>query len=341
MALKAADIFEGTFLAVIFIVTMVGNGIVSVILVKYRGLLLKNRPTYQFILNMVISDLVVGLLTMPFELINVLLNEWIFGRTACKIIEFIEIAVLGTAVFTHALIAFDRYRSLAHPYLPKIETRVVRKMLILSWIIPAFVSSPYLYMFEISLTDSNMICTPNKIPVKWLDKLYEAVEFSLVLLIPFLILCWCYFQVALIMWQRSRSVSDACDVTRLSVISKSKRRVTRTAGLVAITFTVCWLPTFIVYAFRIVAGTDHVHRGHLLSEIALFGTFINEAINPIIYCSFDGNIKGKVRLRAMCKLDENTGVSMDEADQVNRRNSETEDAGTQMSVRTAECNRKS
>ena len=64
-----------------------------------------------------------------------------------------------------------------------------------------------------------------------------------------------------------------------------------------------------MYVFRIVAGTDHVCRGHLLSEIALFGTFINEAINPIIYCSFDGNIKGKVRLRAMCKLDTNTGVS--------------------------------
>ena len=341
MVPSVADIFEAVFLAVILTFTIIGNGIVSTILIKNRRLLLKDRPTYNFILNLVLSDLVVGLLTMPLELVTFLLNEWIFGRVACKIIEFIEIAVLGTAVFTHALIAFDRYRSLAHPYLRKMETRVVRKMIILSWIIPAFVSSPYLYMFEISYIDSKLICTPNAIQIKWLDKLYEAAEFAIVLLIPFSVLCWCYFHVARIMWQGNRSVSDACDVTRLSVIFKNRRRVTRTASLVAITFTMCWLPTFVVSFIRVVSGTNHVHRGQILSEVATFGTFLNEAINPIIYCSFDKNIKEKIRLRGMCSFSEDIGRSVNQAYQAEQQSTATNDLGAQMSFRNTDNNMKS
>ncbi|XP_067049876.1 neuropeptide FF receptor 1-like [Acropora muricata] len=341
MVFSVADILEAVFLAIIVAFTIIGNGLVSVILIKNRRVLLNNRPTYNFILNMVLSDLVVGVLTMPFELVTFLLNGWTLGRVACKIVEFIEIAVLGTAVFTHALIAFDRYRCLAHPYLPKMKTRVVRNMIILSWIIPAFFSSPYLYMFDISSINSKMICTPNAIQIQWLDKLYEAVEFAVVLLMPFSVLCWCYFHVARITWQRNRSVSDTCDVTRLSVIFKNRRRVTRTAGLVAITFTVCWLPTFAVSFIRAVSGTNRIHRGHILSQIAMFGTFLNEAINPIIYCSFDRNIKEKIRLRGMCSFSEDISGSVNEAYQAEQHHTATDDLGIQMSFRNTHNNRNS
>ena len=83
----------------------------------------------------------------------------------------------GTAVFSHALIAYDRYRRLARPYLPKMEANLVKKMIMFSWIVPAFIASPYLFMFEVQDHGSRIICTPNAIPIKWLDKLYEAVEY--------------------------------------------------------------------------------------------------------------------------------------------------------------------
>ena len=294
---SASDISKAVSLAVIFVITVVGNALMVYVLLKFRRHLLRNRPTYQFILNIVVSDLTVGLLTMPFEFVRELLDEWIFGTAACKIIEFVEIAVSGTAVFSHALIAFDRYRNLTRPYLPKLDARLVRKLIILSWLVPSLVTSPYLYLFEVQEIDSMIMCTPRAIPSKWLDKLYEAIEFVAVLLIPFLVLCWCYFHVTMIMWGRSPLVAaDNMVTSRHSVIFQHKKRVTRTAGLVAIAFVVCWLPTFILSFIRIVSGTDHVHRRHILHEIAMFGTFINEAINPIIYCAFDRNIKARIAI---------------------------------------------
>lgn len=337
MALSSTDTFKAALLALIFMMTLVGNLIVSIVLTRYRRVVLKNRPTYQFILNMVLSDLVVGLLTMPFEFISYLCGKWIFGRVACKIVEFIEIAVLGTALFTHALIAFDRYRCLARPYLPKMETRVVRKMIILSWIVPAFISSPYLYMFDI--IDSEKICTPNSIPIMWLDKLYVIADFFTIRLTPFAIVCWCYFHVARIMLGRSPHVLTDSAATRLSVIVKNKKRVTRTACLVAITFAVCWIPTFVMNFVRVISGTDRVYWGHLLHEIAMFGTFINEAVNPIIYCAFDGNIRERLRLLFSCNHDENISRSTNETEKADRPNiANARDIRTHGSFRGVECN---
>ena len=60
-------------------------------------------------------------------------------------------------------------------------------------------------------------------------------------------------------------VSVTGRVTQASVIFQSKRRLTRTAGMVATAFTLCWLPTFIINFVRVVSGTDRVHRGYLNS----------------------------------------------------------------------------
>ena len=304
MAFSPTDITKAVILAVIFVVTVLGNGLVVYVLTKYRKQLLKNRPTYQFILNIVLSDLVVGLFTIPFEFTRELLDEWIFGVALCKIIEFIEIAVSGTAVCTHALIAFDRYRSLARPYLPKMEGRLVRRMIAFSWIVPPMMSLPYLYMFEVQVIDFRIICTPAAIPIHWLDKLYEAVEFLAVFFFPFLVLCWCYCHVALIMWGRSPLVVALnFSSAQQSFICQNRRRVTRTSALVAVTFIVCWLPTFVLSFVRIVSGTESVHRGHVIQEIAMFGAFINEAINPIIYCAFDRSLKARIGLQKLCGAD--------------------------------------
>ena len=318
MAYSASDITKAVSLAIIFVITVVGNTLVAYVLLKCRKQLLKNRPTYQFILNIVISDLVVGLLTIPFEFTRELLDEWIFGIALCKIVEFIEIAVSGTAVFTHALIAFDRYRSLARPYLPKLDGRLVRQVIISSWIIPAIVTTPYLFMFNVQEIDFKIICTPLAIPIVWLDKLYEAVDFFIVYFMPFMVLCWCYFHVALIMWGRTPLVAVVTLPTASqSVIWKSKRRVTRTSGLVAAAFTVCWLPTFVLSFVRIISGTESVHRGHALHEIAMFGAFINEAINPIIYCAFDRSLKARISLYVVCSHLTNSAELNNNADQTN------------------------
>ena len=92
------------------LLAILGNIIVAYVLIKRWKVLLQNRPTYQFILNLVLSDLVVGILLCPLEFIRRLAGTWIFGTSLCKIVAFVQISASGTAVMSHALIAVDRRR---------------------------------------------------------------------------------------------------------------------------------------------------------------------------------------------------------------------------------------
>ena len=273
------------------LLAILGNIIVAYVLIKRWKVLLQNRPTYQFILNLVLSDLVVGIMLCPFEFIRRLASTWIFGTALCKVVAFVQVSASGTAVMFHTLIAADRYRCLAHPHLPKLRPRLVRQLIALSWGVPALVAIPYLYMFQVVKVNFYQMCTPLAIPLPWLDKLYEAVEFGVAYLFPFCVICWCYYHVIQItLGRQPRSSRSAQEPTAQIVLQRSRRRVTKTACLIMVAFIICWSPTFVLSIWRIASGTESVHHGHTLYEVSFFGTLINEAINPIIYSVYDRNM---------------------------------------------------
>ena len=274
------------------VLAILGNIVIAYVLIKHWKVLLQNRPTYQFIFNLVLSDLVVGILLGPFEFIRRLAGTWMFGTALCKIVAFVQISASGSAVMFHALIAADRYRCLAHPHLPKPKPRLVRKLIAFSWGVPAFVATPYLYMFQVVQVNVYQMCTPLSIPQPWLDKLYEAVEFGVAYLFPFCVICWCYYHVIQITLGRQPPGSGSTPVpTSRIALRRSRRRVTKTACLIMVAFIICWSPTFVLSIWRIASGTESVHNGHTLYEVSLFGTLINEAINPVIYSVYDRNMK--------------------------------------------------
>ncbi|XP_020620124.1 gonadotropin-releasing hormone II receptor-like [Orbicella faveolata] len=273
------------------LLAILGNVTVAYVLIKRWKVLLQNRPTYQFILNLVLSDLVVGILLCPLEFIRRLAGTWIFGTALCKIVAFVQISASGTAAMFHTLIAVDRYRCLVHPHLPKLKPRLVRRLIALSWGVPALVATPYLYMFQVVQFNFYQMCTPLAIPLPWLDKFYEAVEFGVAYLFPFCVICWCYYQVIRITLGRQPPVSgSAHGATARIALRRSRRRVTKTACLIMVAFIICWSPTFVLSIWRIASGTESVHHGHTLYEVSFFGTLINEAINPIIYSVYDQNM---------------------------------------------------
>ena len=65
MEYSASDISRAVYMAIIFAIAAVGNALlVGHVLIKLRRDL-KNRQTYQFVLNIVLSDLVGRFVTKP------------------------------------------------------------------------------------------------------------------------------------------------------------------------------------------------------------------------------------------------------------------------------------
>ncbi|CAG9820262.1 unnamed protein product [Phaedon cochleariae] len=46
--------------------------------------------TNLFLLNLAVSDLLLGVLCMPFTLIGALLRDFVFGEVMCKLLPFLQ-----------------------------------------------------------------------------------------------------------------------------------------------------------------------------------------------------------------------------------------------------------
>jgi len=71
----------------IFLLAVLGNVLVILTLVQNQGM---RTITNLFLLNLAISDLMVGVLCMPFSLVGIVLKDFVFGAILCKLIPYLQ-----------------------------------------------------------------------------------------------------------------------------------------------------------------------------------------------------------------------------------------------------------
>jgi hypothetical protein len=73
--------------AIIFFLAVIGNLLVILTLVQSRRM---RTITNLFLLNLAISDLLLGIFCMPFTLIGMILRDFIFGEIMCKLLPYLQ-----------------------------------------------------------------------------------------------------------------------------------------------------------------------------------------------------------------------------------------------------------
>ncbi len=73
--------------SIIFFLAIIGNSLVIITLCANRGM---RSVTNMFLLNLAVSDLLLGVFCMPFTLVGVLLKEFIFGPFMCRLISYLQ-----------------------------------------------------------------------------------------------------------------------------------------------------------------------------------------------------------------------------------------------------------
>lgn len=99
------------FYAILFFVGTFGNGLVLISITRSVRL---RTVTNTYLLNIAIADFLL-LLSIPFLIITILANGWIFGNILCKMYyNFIHINQYVGSLLLAAL-SFDRYLAVCHP----------------------------------------------------------------------------------------------------------------------------------------------------------------------------------------------------------------------------------
>ena len=73
--------------SIIFLLAVIGNLLVILTLIQSRRM---RTITNVFLLNLAISDLLLGIFCMPFTLIGMLLRDFIFGEVMCKLLPYLQ-----------------------------------------------------------------------------------------------------------------------------------------------------------------------------------------------------------------------------------------------------------
>lgn len=73
--------------ATILLLAIIGNSLVILTLIQNRRM---RTITNVFLLNLAISDILLGVLCMPFTLIGTLLRDFVFGELMCKLLPYLQ-----------------------------------------------------------------------------------------------------------------------------------------------------------------------------------------------------------------------------------------------------------
>ncbi len=134
-------ILASIFVTLLMIVIVVGNALVIWAIALDRNLrALQN----WFIASLAVSDLLVGLLIMPFSLANELMGYWYFGNILCELWLATDVMLCTASILNLCLISLDRYWSItrALSYVKQRTKKRAAIMIALVWALSAIICFP-------------------------------------------------------------------------------------------------------------------------------------------------------------------------------------------------------
>uniref|UniRef100_A0A8C4Z8Q4 Neuropeptide FF receptor 1 n=1 Tax=Gadus morhua TaxID=8049 RepID=A0A8C4Z8Q4_GADMO len=289
-----AAVFAVSYL-LIFLLCMVGNGIVGFIVLRSRNM---RTVTNIFILNLAISDMLVGIFCMPTTLIDNIITGWPFGSVVCKLSGMVQGISVSASVFTLVAIAVDRFRCIVYPFKQKITVGLSKMILVVIWVLAVSIMCPSGLMLQVTKEHSVRIrtgpldanaaaasrpfywCRENW-PTQQMRKVYTTVLFASIFLAPLALIVIMYARIGLTLFKTTS-------------VSRKKKRAVKMLLVVALLFVVSWLPLWTLMLLSDYASLSA--RQHRVLNIYVYPlshwlAFFNSSVNPIIYGFFNDNFQ--------------------------------------------------
>uniref|UniRef100_A0A8C7ZV47 Neuropeptide FF receptor 1 n=1 Tax=Oryzias sinensis TaxID=183150 RepID=A0A8C7ZV47_9TELE len=292
----------------IFLLCMVGNILVCLIVLENRCM---RTVTNLFILNLAISDLLVGIFCIPTTLVDNLITGWPFSNTVCKMSGFVQGVSVSASVFTLVAIAVERFRCIVYPLQPKLTLLVAKVAIVSIWVLavvilcPAAVALtvekvPFHYMVhnnDFNQTLPLYTCYENFANPQ-MRKIYTAVLFAHIYLLPLAVITLMYISIGVKLCSSvvANREPQLANIRRhgQQMVSQKKIKVVKMLVVVTLLFMVSWLPLWTLMMMTDYGGLDRDQLDLLTSYIFPFAhwlAFSNSSVNPIVYGYYNKNFK--------------------------------------------------
>ena len=257
------------FLAILILLCLVGNSLVLIAFVMYRRL---RVITHYYIVSLAVSDLLVGLVSMPIWLSYEMtgfanIPDWINQVKMIEAMEFIDILSCISSIVNLAAISVDRFFGIVTPL--KHKALMTEKAAI------GFISCSWLYSAVIA-------------GMKFLPDFRDYMIFNFVAgyAVPLLTICCCYSFIFLQVKKHARR--------KMSNQLSKQWTLARTISIVVSLFLICWTPFFVIvlmYQYCLTCTFFDQPWFEYVPGVIKTLHYFNSCCNPFVYGVFNLNFR--------------------------------------------------
>lgn len=243
-----------------------------------------HTPTNILLLSLAVSDLLVGFVLMPVEIVY---TEacWFLGDMLCSLYYVVDYTITSASVASMVLISADRYMAVCDPlrYSARVTKTRAQTCVCLCW--ACSVSYRLLLLHDhLQQPGRSNTCLGECVVV--IEKVAGVADLVFTFIVPISTIVVLYFRVFVVSLAHTRAVRSRAGAATVKcsgtvTVKKSEMKAARTLGVVILVFLFCFCP----YYFPTLAGQDtSVDAASVAVEIWL--THINSCVNPVIYAFF-------------------------------------------------------
>lgn len=289
------QVLTGVVLAALIAVTISGNVLVC-LAVKFNRRL--RNLTNCFIVSLAFTDLLLGLLVLPFSAIyEISSHVWYFSSTLCNIYISLDVMLCTASILNLFMISLDRYYAITKPlrYTTVVTPLRVAVVMFLIWVVSLMVSFLPIHLGwntnDSTIQNENIFKGGRRECKLEVNPEYVLVDGLLTFYLPLVVMCITYFQIFKIAREQAKRINNTscCKAIHQALPTVKEHKATLTLAIVMGAFIVCWFPYFTVFTYRGVVGNDKVSET-LLSIVMWLG-YVNSALNPILYAALNRDFR--------------------------------------------------
>lgn len=279
----------------VFVIGVTGNLSVCTIILGAKSKQFCSAKGY-FILNLALSDLMVLLLYLPFDLAY-LENQsiWPFGFVPCKFINVLSSVSVTVSGSMLICIGYERYKAIVKTLSPRLSKRKALVMVLFSWVYSCVLQVPFVFALTV---EPNGRCL---IDVNWWpSQLSFNLTYIMALIVPqFVIPAFCIilFYVGIVFHLRKAHQLNSKQGIYTSVDAaekreKQNRKTTKLLTGLVLVYAFCILPGKLII-LSIIANPALLssHFTRQLYEFARLLTTANSCFNPILYTTLSRSFR--------------------------------------------------